>query len=299
MPTTAKILLDSVSDAGVRAITWELRYPRIVHSEFMTHRVNAKNSSSTRAIPVERMIQNIKDDMFVPKYWGKNQKGMQAAEVLTGWRQKLVEKIWIATGLAACFIAESLTKIGLHKQIAGRILEPWSYINVCMTTTSHANFFALRNHKDAQPEIAELAREMWGEFEKSVPTTLKFGDWHLPYVTKEDYDMYDLISLKMISVARCASVSYKTVDGKTMDAARALLLFNKLVGGTPMHASPTEHQLTPDRKVSIDVRPTGTRNFTTIEEWELPELHGCTVGFIQYRKTLPNEYVADPFYYSH
>src|SRR5260370_5750276 len=39
MGFSARILLDSVSPAGVRLTTMEVRYPRFIHSEQMTHRV--------------------------------------------------------------------------------------------------------------------------------------------------------------------------------------------------------------------------------------------------------------------
>jgi thymidylate synthase ThyX len=39
MPFSARVLLDSVSPAGIRLTTMEVRYPRFIHSEMMTHRV--------------------------------------------------------------------------------------------------------------------------------------------------------------------------------------------------------------------------------------------------------------------
>ncbi|HEV2643681.1 MAG TPA: hypothetical protein VGT98_13280, partial [Candidatus Elarobacter sp.] len=56
MPFSARVLLDSVSPAGVRLTTMEARYPRFIHSEVMTHRVFSRNSSSSRAVPIRKMI---------------------------------------------------------------------------------------------------------------------------------------------------------------------------------------------------------------------------------------------------
>lgn len=84
MSYSAKILCDSVhSETGVRLTTMEITFPRIVLAEFNTHRVLSRNSASSRAIPISKMIERVKTDPFVPVWWGRNQKGMQAAEELT------------------------------------------------------------------------------------------------------------------------------------------------------------------------------------------------------------------------
>lgn len=54
----------------------------------MTHRVFSRNSSSSRAIPIEKMVQQVENDPVIPVYWGKNQKGMQAKEELDEWNKK-------------------------------------------------------------------------------------------------------------------------------------------------------------------------------------------------------------------
>ena len=53
---TAKVVCDSINEQGVRLTTFEIEYPRIVMSEFNTHRSVSKNSSSSRAIPVSKML---------------------------------------------------------------------------------------------------------------------------------------------------------------------------------------------------------------------------------------------------
>jgi hypothetical protein len=67
---TAKVIADSIADGCPRLITLQLRYPRFIHSEFMTHRAFSRNASSSRAIPVERLIQDVIDDPAMPVYWG-------------------------------------------------------------------------------------------------------------------------------------------------------------------------------------------------------------------------------------
>ena len=46
----------------------------------------------------------------------------------------------------------------------------------------------------------------------------------------------------MISAARCARVSYLKHDGTAPSIGEDLALFERLAGGTPIHASPLEHQ---------------------------------------------------------
>ena len=55
----------------------------------MTHRVFSRNASSSRAIPVDRLIQDVMDDPAMPINWGSNKPGMQAGDELPsgeiGW----------------------------------------------------------------------------------------------------------------------------------------------------------------------------------------------------------------------
>ena len=157
MTCTVKIIEDSLTN-GSRLTTYQLRYWRAIHAELMTHRVFSRNASSSRAIPVMKMLRQVWDDPAGPVHWGANQAGMQAHAELDGLRRKLSQAIWKWSGRAMCVAAWSMTKIGLHKQVANRLLEPWQYINVVLTATEFDNWFDLRDHPDAQPEIQELAR---------------------------------------------------------------------------------------------------------------------------------------------
>lgn len=331
MTISAKIIADSVSPGPwpIRLATLQLRYPKIIHGEAKTHRLMyvgdaaydlleevglmndpalSRNASSSRAIPVERLIQDVIDDPYVPLHWGKNRAGMQASEELddkeliyTGTDGKPVsertaaKQIWLRSRDLAVKQAQSLSKLGAHKQIVNRLIEPFCHINVVVTATEWANFFALRRHADAQPEIHALADAIYDAMQASTPTPLKPGEWHLPYVDKDpaggdmtallqmvgegirgpDDDQWINNSLIKLSVARCARVSYLTHDNRKPNVAEDLKLYERLVGTNPLHASPCEHQATPD------------------ESWQSPHLHGNFSGWIQYRKTLPNERVAD------
>ena len=86
MNATARVIADSVNPAGQRLTTVQVRYWRAVHAELMTHRAFSRNASSSRAIPVRKMLAQVWGDPAGPLRWGANQSGMQAEQELTGWR---------------------------------------------------------------------------------------------------------------------------------------------------------------------------------------------------------------------
>lgn len=244
---STKIILDSVGPAGVRLTTWELTYPRFVHAELMTHRVFSRNSASSRAIPVNAMLKRIEEDPALPQFWGKNQKGMQASEELTGEALLKAQSIWDALRRNAVSGVRQLQApdVDLHKQLANRVTEPWMFITVICTSTSFTNWFRLRHHKDAQPEIKWVAEDMLPKYRASTPQKLLEGDWHLPYVTGVDHaqlieEGFGIEKLKAISAGRVARVSYLTHDGKR-DPEADIGLGLRLGTQNPPHMSPLEH----------------------------------------------------------
>lgn len=231
----AKVIDDSVSPGGVRLTTLQLKYPRFIHSEFMTHRVFSRNAASSRAIPIAKMIEQVRTDPAMPIEWGANQPGMQAgAEVEERDRAALS---WRMGALEAANRAEIMMKLGLHKQIVNRVLEPFQWMHTIVTATEWANFFALRDHPAAQPEIAALARSMRVAMSMSRPD-VQF--WHIPYVGAEEALIHNRDEVLMVSAARCARVSYLNHDGSNPDWQRDLELAYKLLEAK--HMSPFEHQ---------------------------------------------------------
>jgi hypothetical protein len=298
MAFEVKIIADSVNQGGDRITTLQLKYPRFIHAEFMTHREFSRNASSSRAIPVAKMIEAVREDPAMPIHWGVNQPGMQAHAELDPHEQISARFLWRKAANLAADRAEEMLSLNLHKQVVNRILEPYQWMSVVMTTTNLQNFFHLRCHKDAQPEIKYLADMMRSSYNKQEPLLLLPGEWHLPYVTDvdrelvEDYCQISRVSeglskqaeitelLKRISAARCARVSYLTHDGVAPDITKDIELFDRLVGSSPLHASPTEHQATPDLTA-------GSK-----EGYSEKHLHGNFTGWVQHRKTLPGEYVV-------
>jgi hypothetical protein len=249
MACDVKIIEDSINPFnGVRLTTFQLRYWRSIHGEVMTHRVFSRNASSSRAIPIKTFLKQVWNDPAGPIHWGKNQAGMKAREELTGFKKWFVQKTWSFTGKVVCsfvWLANVIAKP--HKQTLNRLLEPWQYISVVLTATDFDNWFELRDHPDAQPEIQELARRMKEEMDKSMPVT---NEYHLPYVTEQERRTYKKLDLFKLSTARCARVSYLTHDGNTPSYLKDVKLYNDLVGSTPIHASPTEHCATASVKDS-------------------------------------------------
>ena len=295
MTITAKVICDSISPAGIRLTTLQLRYPKFIHGELMTHRVFSRNASSSRAIPVERLIQDVIDDPAMPVVWGKNQRGMQAAGELDAEEKRSSLATWFRARDKAVEEARHLHWIGLHKQIVNRLIEPCCHINVVVTSTEWANFDALRRHADAQPEIHHLADVMHIARDASTPTLLRPGQWHLPYVVDETLKMLAVVEDHIgpviqgaikVSVARCARVSYLTHEGKAPRIEDDIALYDRLMGSAPLHASPAEHQATPDIEDEVLQRE-------FIDCWKHPHEHGNFVGWRQYRKMLPNEYIKD------
>lgn len=308
MTISAKMILDSISPDGIRLKTMQLRYPKFIHGEFMTHRDFSRNASSSRAIPVERLIQDVLDDPAMPVSWGKNQKGMQAGEEhdaliylgdpatydRDGGIPTDAASAWLVARNRAVDMARRFAIAGYAKQVVNRIIEPYCHINVVVTATEWDNFYALRRHADADPTMRALADAMWEAEQASEPKLLRPGAWHLPYITTADWVLLEdgritVTQLIQISTARCARVSYLTHDGRRTTAQEDLELYKRLVGSAPLHASPAEHQATPDKKLS---KYHNHRGVPQHKHWAQPKLHGNFVGWIQARKLLPNENIG-------
>lgn len=311
----ATVIADSVHHAtGTRITTFELVYPRFIHSEFMTHRVFNRNASSSRAIPTSKFIEQVRNEPVMPSYWGRNQKGMQAEEELTPMEIEDAKFIWDNAASAAAVYAEQLRRGQVHKQIVNRILEPFTHIRVVVTSTSWANFYGLRDHEDAQPEIRLLAQAMKKAHEESVPQKLKKGDWHLPYIrsvdcanaynhckyqriTRDEPSNEEILGLLLkVSAARCARASYNNFEGKPSTISDDLDLFAKLVEKQPIHASPTEHQATPmnlGEKYVNNMNPVTWEQGVTSMDKKGNLYSGNLLHFIQFRKLIPGETITE------
>jgi thymidylate synthase ThyX len=283
---SAKILADSVNACGNRLTTFELTYPRIIHSECLTHRVFSKNSASSRAIPIQKTLKAVFENPFVPFHWGENQAGMQADNVLDNETADNCCMEWLMAASEMIHRVENLHEMGLHKQIANRLLEPFMYITVVLSTTSFKHFELLRNHPAAEPHFQYLAQLMVKARQDSVPELLQSGQWHLPLIYDEDRAALSLDDLKKVSVARCAAVSYvRHNERKEYD--KDIALHDRLTSSG--HWSPTEHVATP----IYDSEWTGP--FHEAIRF-IPVQSGNFYGWKQYRKEFEAEFVPDDLY---
>lgn len=291
----AKVILASTHAHQPAATLWTIlaRYPRFIHAEFMTHRAKAINAASSRAIPTARLIADAQHDPAIPLSWGRNQPGMQAgAEIsnrifLPTGEVLSRERAWLHARDQAVAAARAFLEAGYHKQICNRLLEPFTHITVLFSTTNLANILHLRDHPDAEPHMQLLARAIRDAAQAHTPQVRAPGEWHLPFITPEEHASAAASAatpaLLQLSVARCASTSYKTVEGYDMTPARARAIYERLLS-SPMHATPFEHIAQPDALLSNGA-------------WATPHLHGPFWGFCQLRKQFPNEakHSADPW----
>lgn len=256
---------------GDTLYTFKLTFPRIILAEVLTHRVFSRNTASSRAIPTKKLRKRVMQDPFVPMFVGKNQKGMQAGDSLDTTSSATVRKLWRWARIPACFAHWCLEKIGVHKQIANRLIEPWMWVEQVCSMTELDNFLKQRAHPAAEPHLQALAYyiqfikdnvdsliRMMREEDVDVvdPDTLRNfgfgllinkvqvlnpGEWHLPFA--EDYDVTEPINSvgRVTSAARCARVSYYLMDGKESTWEEDNKLYEKLAGADPKHLSPLEH----------------------------------------------------------
>lgn len=247
MQIDALVIADSISKEGYRIITQEVTLPRPILAELNTHRMIVKSAASSRAIPVAKRIEMVRNEMFMPAKFGLNEPGMQASNILEDAAQKAAEEVWRDAALAAADYADELVDLGVHKQHANRLLEPFVYVKAVVTYTESENLYALRDHPDAQPEFLLLARAMRAAETNSTPKTLDDDQWHIPYLTTDE-DSLDLMTRLRISAARCARISYRTHDGKIPDTEKDLALSASLLSSG--HMSPFDHQAIPAKGTS-------------------------------------------------
>lgn len=298
----ATIIADSLSaHSGQRITTFELEYHRYIHAELMTHRLFSRNSASSRAIPINKMLAHIEENTATPIHWGLNQSGMQAKAEQAD--PDIATEVWMRARDRAIESARELAELGLHKQIVNRVLEPFQVMKVIVTATSFDNFFNLRCHSDAQPEIRHLAELMLKAMQESTPETLHNREWHTPYVHHErddkgvlSYYVYETDTTGSetdgyqykqylseedaikVSCSCAAQVSYRTND---TSIEKAISIYDKLVNSTPVHASAFEHCATP-----IDIETT-SEGITHFDINDVPH-SGNFANWVQYRQLVPN-----------
>lgn len=237
-----RVILASVNPWGDKIATIVARYPRFIHSELLTHKDPSRNASSSRAIPFRKMLKLTREGMAAPIFWGKNQPGMQAHEELTGVALWWAKFMWYATGHIVLTCAWLMSFSNAHKQIINRMIEPWTYINVQITCTNW-NWLHLRIDAAAQPEFQLIANMIKVALDNANYQKLNVGEWHLPWVKPGEAMNFYLPTVKKLSAARSARLSYTPIGDVAVNIPKDLALANTLL--EQLHLSPFEHQATP------------------------------------------------------
>lgn len=288
MTIRSSIILHSENHVGVPLITLNAYYPRVIHAEHLRHRCYSFSVSSSRAISVQKMIAAVESDPYIPSVWLKTAgRGMVAGEELTGAGRVIAYDSYMRALDAALHEAKIQAAQEVSKQQVNRLLEPFAHVNVIVSGTSWANFFALRRHPAADPVIQELAESMWRSIQDSKPREIADGDLHLPCLSEDDTDLVWVLNnirfldhkkaLMMICAARCAGGSYTLEGVRTRDPGKDYALGKQMSEATPLHSSPFEHVAIADSCMMY-----------THE-------HGNYFGWRQFRKTFPNECVEDDY----
>lgn len=250
--TTAKVIADSRGEDGwSRLVTVEATFARSALSELNTHRAFSRNSASSRAIPVAKMLKKVEEEPFIPRAFSMNQSGMHSSEFVTPWDAAWDEVVgwWLDSRDQAVRSARRGLEMGLHKQDVNRILEPYMMHTAIISATEWDNFFKLRlaTDDDGNPlaylPIYDLALEIKEAISNSVMTLVPDLGWHTPYILPQDEERLEPDDQLKVSVARCARVSYLNQD-KQMDYQKDFDLYDRLL--TNGHLSPMEHVATPD-----------------------------------------------------
>ena len=184
---SAEIINHSKGENGGELITYKLTYPRIILAEFNTHKMIMKNTSSSRAIPFEKMVEVVKKEPFIPLAFQCQHKGMQGSQYITDpyviekkkekWLKARNKAINSAVDLSeeeisASYYTNDENGVPIHtkdiyvenssvsKQLCNRLLESFMWVTQIVTGSREAfeNLFRLRCPiYDVSNEILSLA----------------------------------------------------------------------------------------------------------------------------------------------
>lgn len=145
----SEIVAHSTNIQGDELISVLCTFPRIILAEVNTHRMLSKNTSSSRAIPFNKMVESVENDSFIPIAWQKEHSGMQGSEYLIDAKDiSDAQSVWLSARDEAVSQAILLSKNeGVTKQLCNRLLEPFMWTTMLITGSKEGwdNFFKLRN----------------------------------------------------------------------------------------------------------------------------------------------------------
>jgi hypothetical protein len=267
--TSALVLADSTSPfGGQRILSLELTFHRFILAEVNTYRRWSRSYASSRAVPVEKMLESAVLRMATPAEWIADGPGMTSSSQLTDKDLADAVKLWTNLGMDVVAAVANYVEAHpdrssrLHKSLINRLLEPWQYVTGIITANEGAlrHMIAQRDHADAQPEFRVLAQAVAAAIDGSAPTE-RF--YHLPLVPDDEarrlLDEHDLSvrTLCMVSAARCGRVSFYRHHVPTtieQDVERAQAFIDQ------GHWGPLEH-------VAFPMRPSQINQVGNLDGW--------------------------------
>lgn len=316
---SAAVLEDSIAN-GVRITTLEVTLPRPYLAELNTHRVFSRNSASSRAIPTEANIANVKNVPYVPETFNTRVKGMGVGEAFSAEEQQEAANVWLWARDQMAIAASQLNDMNVDKSRANRLLEPFMWHKAIITSTEWTNFYALRcppgekpdTDFPAQLEFQQTAILMRRAMQASTPTLLEDGEWHLPMITEHEKENIALAR----ETAHSEEAFWTTMQTWLLIASRRLarVSFDKHTDTEPVgvsitkagdltssgHFSPTEHLATPitnkmvaDPDINDTLMMPASAAIAYANTLALPSpakiWSGNLRGFLQFRKLFPYE----------
>ncbi len=261
-------------------------FPKMVLGERNRHRGFSLSDRSSRAVPPEKLIAEVRsgEGLAMPAKFRRRVKGMGGGDELTGEELYEAQLQWIRYALNCADDAEEALRRGEEKETVNRRLDMVIYMHTLQTGVFPVwmNFFGLRLD-NASPTIILLAQKCFEVYKAAEPNPLSPGCWHLPFVDQL-LEVATTDILINLSAARAAHLSYNDLEtGQRMTLERALGIAAKLKDTKPLHASPFEHQATPD-EMHYNNHLAGT--------WKRRFEHGNLSGWRQARKMIRSEAVA-------
>lgn len=280
------LIKDSCYDAddgtSPRISTFVMDIPKFLLAELNTHRVNSRNSQSSRAVTPGKYSAMV--PMFDPIVYGLECSGMRSKEEAKGDQLEAIKTLWNEARENAIAYSRSLSKAGLHKQWASRVAESFYMARSIVTATTFENFFDQRCSEYAQPEFEYIATMMREQLRASTPGVLTPGEYHIPYEEELPDNIVDLDKRLDLCAAMIAKVSYRN---EQFDEEGLTKVVNMLKG--MRHASPFEHiakvpEYTDYEAGAVDTidRPVNIEDCLNPTRWH----SGNLKGWIQYRRML-------------
>lgn len=325
----AEVLADHITPVGVRCTTLIATLPRAYLAELNTHRLLSRdgyeqelsrNSASSRAIPTEKNIANVREFPYVPESFNMRVKGMGVGAEMEAELANRCHKVWMRGMYHATTTADMLNELGLDKSRANRVIEPFMWHTVIITATEWDNFLALRcpdgDHWDpefpAQPEMQMFAICVRDAINGSTPKLLEEGSWAMPYFDWDEESellrgllgglqvpINEVINgALLVSARRVARVSFERQD----DIEDIMASYEKGITLAQMaHYSPMEHQVRPitytdlkngaiNSKIHVPMDLFRDQRVINFKKIPLERLWcGNLRGVVQFRKLLPYE----------